>query len=201
MLNKIILLEGKNDLIFINWLLEKIGLPFPSNVKIISVGGKSKFISYIDRNIIDKNKDKENNVDYSDEEIDSILIIKDFDIDDENNEFSQDIIRIKDSKISLNVYYISGNKNPPNILETLLINNDGQLLKDFHTQIIDFNKPQLNKLAKVNDKNIFEAYLKLQTGRIEYTDDLLTQMFHNDEFQSLPDIKNLIEKIQEFIKD
>ncbi len=201
MLNKIILLDGKNDLIFINWLLEKIGLPFPSNVKIISVGGKSKFISYIDRNIIDKNKDKENNVDYSDEEIDSILIIKDFDIDDENNEFSQDIIRIKDSKISLNVYYISGNKNPPNILETLLINNDGQLLKDFHTQIIDFNKPQLNKLAKVNDKNIFEAYLKLQTGRIEYTDDLLTQMFHNDEFQSLPDIKSLIEKIQEFIKD
>lgn len=201
MLNKIILLEGKNDLIFINWLLKKVSLLLPDNVKIISVCGKFNFIRYINSKIIDKNKDKENNVDYSDEEIDSILIIKDFDIDDENNEFSQNIIRIKDSKISLNVYYISGNKNPPNILETLLINNDGQLLKDFHTQIIDFNKPQLNKLAKVNDKNIFEAYLKLQTGHIEYTDDLLTQMFDNDEFQSLPDIKNLIIKIREFIKD
>lgn len=201
MLNKIILVEGKNDLIFINWLLKKVNLSPPDNIEIISVGGKNNFIRYIDSKIVDKNKDIENSVDYSDEEIDSILIIKDFDIDDKKDEFSQDIIRIKDSKIALNLCYISGKKNPPKILETLLINNDGQLLKDFHTKINAFNELQPDKLAKINDKNIFEAYLKLQTGRIEYTDSLLTQMFDNDKFQNLPDIKNLIEKIQEFIKD
>lgn len=201
MLNKIILVEGKNDLIFINWLLKKVNLSPPDNIEIISVGGKNNFIRYIDSKIVDKNKDIENSVDYSDEEIDSILIIKDFDTDDKKDEFSQDIIRIKDSKIALNLCYISGKKNPPKILETLLINNDGQLLKDFHTKINAFNELQPDKLAKINDKNIFEAYLKLQTGRIEYTDSLLTQMFDNDKFQNLPDIKNLIEKIQEFIKD
>ncbi len=201
MLNKIILLEGKNDLVFINWLLKKIDLSLPGDIKIISVGGKHNFIPYIDSKIIDKNKDKDNNIDYSDEKISSILIIKDFDIDDKNNEFKQEINRIRGSKILLSVHYISGNDNPPKILETLLINNDGQLLKDFHKQINDFNEQRSDKLARVNDKNIFEAYLKLNIGRIEYNDNILTQMFSSPDFLKLPDIKNLIAKIQEFTKD
>ena len=90
---------------------------------------------------------------------------------------------------------------PPQVLETLLINNDGDLLKEFHLNIHRFNEEQNLKLAKTNDKNIFEAYLKLNIGRIEYTDEVLNNMFQGKSFLELPDVKKLIEKIREFIKE
>lgn len=201
MLKKLILVEGKNDLIFINWLIGKFELLLPASVKIIQVGGKSKFISYIYK-VVDSIEDKENKINYEEEQIKNILLIKDFDYDDRNDEFNLEIIDIKQSNdIVVDKYYISGCDNPPKILETLLIYNDGELLKNFHTYIHNFNSEQPEKLMKLNDKNIFEAYLKLNLGTIKYTDEILNNMFESDGFSNLPDIKNLVNRIKRFIEE
>lgn len=202
MITRVILVEGSNDLSFIKWLISKANIIVPEKVKLVQVGGKPQVKPYVLDKIIGRSYDKRNDVSYEDADITHILLIKDYDLDDREDEFT-DLINdvLQNHRINMSKYYISGTDNPPQVLETLLIHNDGDLLKEFHRNINKFNGEQNIKLAKVNDKNIFEAYLKLNIGRIEYTDRILSEMFQEESFLELPDIKKLIEKIREFIKE
>lgn len=200
MINKLILVEGKNDKLFVDWLVKKVFISIPDNMKLIQVGGKPNFTNYLMK-VSDRLNDTENQIDYGENQISAILLIKDFDLDDQTNEFSNEMIDFCKQDILLEKYYISGAESPPEILETLFICNDGELLRNFASVIKQFSENSVNKLKKVNDKNIFEAYLKLQNGRIEYSAEILDAMFAVDKFLELTDIKNLINKIQEFIKD
>ncbi|MDQ5947936.1 MAG: hypothetical protein QG651_430 [Pseudomonadota bacterium] len=208
MFKKVILVEGVNDLAFIDWLILKSEIDISrSLVKLVKVGGKSFFQSYIENKIIGMVNDTQNKIDYSEEnEIKQILLIKDFDSDDSTIEYNDFALMLKDKhNIELVKYYIAGTVSPPKLLETLFIENDGELLKEFASTIKKFNQSRIDAgkdgLEKVNDKFIFHGFNKIQNKKIEYNSKIFDDMFGTTVFLELPDIKNLVEKIREFIKE
>ena len=205
MLEKVILLEGVNDLAFIKWLLVKANVLIPANMRLAQVGGKTKIKSYIYDILISRVMDNRNNIDYDDSEVTKILLIKDYDLDDNINEFT-DLVEnlLQNNQIVMDKYYISGYNNPPRLLESIFIENDGELLRSYATAIKCLNQQRKDSnqdyFQRINDKLIFHSYQKLHNASPEYNDRAFNSMFSED-FLELTDIKNLINRIKRFIKE
>lgn len=205
MLEKVILLEGVNDLAFIKWLLVKANVLIPANMRLAQVGGKPKIKSYIYDILIARVMDNRNDIDYEDAEVTKILLIKDYDLDDNINEFT-DLIKnlLRNNQIVMDKYYISGYNNPPRLLESILIENDGEFLRSYATAIKCLNQHRKDNnqdyFRRMNDKLIFHSYQKLHNASPEYNDRAFNSMFSED-FLELTDIKNLINRIKRFIEE
>jgi len=195
----IILVEGKNNKLFLEYLLEINSITLLPYVKIVSVEGKPKFNIYL-RTMADGFHDLQYKINYKAVLINKTVIIKDFDEDDNSSEEfifrdilkSSQLIHIKNTIFELK--YIAGNINPPQILETLIIENNGIRLKHFHKSIKEFYPEQ--RLEKANDKNIFESYLKLTFGKIEYSIDNLKQILNQEHIKNSEQLIKLVEYIK-----
>lgn len=205
MINTVIILEGSGDLTFIKWLLNKSAICLPSNVRLIEVKGKPQFKPYIENFIIRGVNDAKNAIDYSDYEVKKVLVIKDFDLDDMSNELLELYAPLKNIGVHFEKYYISGTDPAPRTLETLFIENDGELLRSFVKLIKTFNQNRQNEnkelLENVNDKFLFHEFFKFVGEKSKFSEEFFDCVFNDDKFLTFPDIKNLITKIQEFIKD
>lgn len=205
MIDRVVLLEGINDLSFIRWLLAKANVLIPESVRLAQVGGKPKIKSYIYDKLIGRAMDPRNSIDYEDAEVTKILLIKDYDRDDNIDEFT-DLIEdlAQNYQIIMNKHYISGYINPPRLLESLFIENDGEFLRSYATNIKYLNQQRKDNsqeyFQKINDKLIFHSYQKLHNASPEYNDRAFNNMFSED-FLELADIEKLIDRIKRFIEE
>jgi len=205
MITKVVLLEGANDLSFIRWLISKANIVVPEGVKLVQIGGKPQVKPYVLDKIIGRSYDRRNDVSYEDAGITHILLIKDYDLDDRENEFA-DLINevLQNYNINMSKYYISGKDNPPRLLESLFIENDGEFLRSYARKIKDFNLQRKNNsqafFSKMNDKLIFHSYQKLHNASPEYNDRAFDSMFGSS-FLELQDIQKLIDRIKRFIEE
>ncbi len=205
MINKVIILEGSEDLTFIKWLIIKLNINTPTSLEIIEVQGKPQFKPYIKRHIINCVNDETNQINYSNMDIKNILLIKDFDLDDSPNEYKEEKLELEKLDINFDKYYISGTEPAPCTLETLFIENDGELLREFVQLIKEFNKQrqQCGKdyFEKVNDKCLFHEFFRFVGKKSKLNDKFFDDIFYDKEFSKYPDIKNLVNRIQRFIEE
>lgn len=205
MINKVIILEGSEDLTFIKWLIKKLNINTPTSLKIIEVKGKPQFKPYIKRHIINCVNDETNQINYSDMDIKNILLIKDFDLDDSHNEYDDEQQELGEMGIKFDKYYISGIEPAPRTLETLFIDNDGELLREFVKLIKEFNQRRQqngeNYFETINDKFLFHEFFKFMGKKSKLSDKFFDDIFDDAEFSKYPDIENLVNKIKEFIEE
>lgn len=204
MVNKVVILEGSNDLTFVNWLINKASITVPANIKIIEVKGKPFFRPYIKKHFIDCVNDEKNQIDYSDMEITDVLLIKDFDIDDDTSEYNDEQSELAQLKINFEKYYISGTTPAPRTLETLFIENDGELLREFVKVFKEFNQRRKQNgkdyFEKLNDKFLFHEFFKFVGKKSKLNHEFFDRVFDDESFSKYPDIQKLIDKIKEFIE-
>lgn len=205
MINKVIILEGSEDLTFINWLIKKLNINPPTSLKIIEVKGKPQFKPYIKRNIINCVDDETNEINYSDMDIKNILLIKDFDLDDSHNEYADEQQELGEMGIKFDKYYISGIEPAPRTLETLFIDNDGELLREFVKLIKEFNQRRQQNgedyFETINDKFLFHEFFKFMGKKSKLNDKFFDDIFDDAEFSKYPDIENLVNRIRRFIEE
>lgn len=205
MITKVILLEGSGDLTFINWLITKADINLLENTKIIEVGGKPNFKPYIKNYIISCVYDEKNQVNYDDIEVNRVLLIKDFDLDDNANAFDIERKDLQDLGINFDTYYISGTEPAPRTLETLFIENDGELLREFVKLIKAFNQQRKDVgkdyFENLNDKFLFHEFFRFVGKKSKFSAEFFDDVFSDGSFKEFIDIINLVDRIKRFIKE
>jgi|SRR6185437_5951048 len=205
MLDKIrlILVEGANDSSFISWLLAKNSITLNNNKKLIAVSSKHEFKKHI-KGIVGKDEvklDEKIVVDYSQFDVEKILIIKDCDLDDKRDQEFSNYKKLAKG-IPLECHYICGEDE--GTLETFIIKNNGERLKLFKQHIEQFesyvkncgsNEPKLEKTA---DKQIFQSYLKFTVEKIKYDFDNFDKLLDYKKLSQTPEVTELIKLIKEF---
>lgn len=205
MITKVIILEGSGDLTFINWLISKAHTNLLENTRIIEVKGKPFVKPYIKNHIINCVYDEKNQLNYDEKEIDCVLLIKDFDLDDSPDEYEEEKLELEQLDINFDKYYISGTEPAPRALETLFIENDGELLREFVKLIKDFNQQrqaaEKDYLESSNDKFLFHEFFKFMGKKSKFSAAFFDEIFSDDRFADFPDIRNLIDRIKRFIEE
>lgn len=205
MINKVIILEGSGDLTFIKWLIKKLQINLPENIKLIEVKGKPSVKPYIHKYIISCVHDEDNELNYSDMEVTNVLLIKDFDLDDYHNEYEDEQKLLHELGIKFDKYYISGKEPAPRTLETLFIENDGELLREFVKLLREFNQQRQQDgkdyFEKLNDKFLFHEFFKFVGKKSKFNHEFFDNIFDDENFSKYPDIEKLIDRIKEFIEE